>query len=203
MGTGERSDAPSPSILDFHTNEFANRVGRHVDVAAAAEGNPVEPETVLRRREDGIPCEYFERRGARGEFQDGGIRAVGDIDGALGVNRDVIAERVRAGQQDAAFSIPRLEVEALQCAPYIIAGCGSSQRTQVVRAGPERVRCLVCEDYKDRARARCARSDEYGALGCARFDANDSTVPDATDIKRTIRGRRDALWKGFHSWNGN
>src|SRR5258708_27672610 len=138
MCTVELRDATRPSILDSHTNELANRVGRHVEVAVAAEGDPVEPVTALRRRERGILCEYFERRGARGEFQDGGIRAVGDIDGALGVHRDVIAERVRAGQQDAAFSIPRLEVEALQCAPYIIAGCGSSQRTQVVRAGPER-----------------------------------------------------------------
>src|ERR1700674_2062031 len=108
MGTGERRDAPSPSILDLHTNEFANGVGRHIEVAVAAEGDPVERETALRRREGGIPCEYFERRGARGEFQDGGIRAVGDIYGALAVHRDVIAERVRAGQQDAAFSIPRL-----------------------------------------------------------------------------------------------
>src|SRR2546426_7714052 len=108
MGTGERRDAPSPSIPDFYTNEFANRVGRHVEVAVAAEGDPVEPETALRRREGEIPCEYFERRGARGEFQDGGIRAVGDIHGALGVHRDVIAERVRAGQGDASFSTPVL-----------------------------------------------------------------------------------------------
>src|SRR5712675_1382532 len=125
MCTREHRDAPSSSILDFATNEFANRVGRHVEVAVAAESDPVEPETALRRREGGIPCEYFERRGTWGEFQDRGIRAVGDIYGALAVNRDVIAERVRARQEDAAFSIPRLKVEALQRAPCITAGCRS------------------------------------------------------------------------------
>src|SRR5580700_2349621 len=38
-------------------------------------------------------------------------------------------------------------------AETLIAGCGSAQRTQVVRAGPERARCLVCENSQDRARA--------------------------------------------------
>src|ERR1700726_3055352 len=106
MGTGQRRDAPSPSILDFNTNEFASRVGRHVEVAVTAEGDPVEPKTALRRRERGIPREYLERRGARAEFQDGGIRAVGDIYGALGVHRDVIAECVSSRQRHAAFSFP-------------------------------------------------------------------------------------------------
>src|SRR5260370_25700691 len=96
MGTGERGDAPSPSILDFHANEFANRVGRHVEVAVAAEGDPVEPETALRRRKGGIPCEYFARRGARGEFQDRGIRDVGDIYVGLGCHPYVLAYRLRA-----------------------------------------------------------------------------------------------------------
>ncbi len=53
-GTGEYRDAPGPSIFDFHTQEFANGVGRHVEVAVAAEGDPVEPDTALRRREGGI-----------------------------------------------------------------------------------------------------------------------------------------------------
>src|SRR2546426_5522605 len=186
MGTGERRDAPSPSIPDFYTNEFANRVGRHVEVAIAAEGDPVEPETALRRREGGIPCEYFERRGGRGEFQDGGIRAVGDVYGAFAVHRDVIAEGVRSGQRDAAFSNTSLKIKTLQCAPCITARCRSAQRTQVVRTSPQRARCLIREHSQDRARARCARSDEYGALRCAQFDANDSTIPQAPDKKSTI-----------------
>src|SRR5690348_18480130 len=98
------------------------------------------------------------------------MRTVGDIDGALGVHGDVIAERVRAGQRDAPFSNSRLEVEALQRAPRITTGCGPAQRTQVVRASPQRARCLIREDTEDRARPRCARFDEYGALGGARFD---------------------------------
>src|SRR6266404_4531475 len=159
MCTVERRDATRPSILDFDTSEFANRVGRHVEVAVPAEGDPVESETALRRREGGIPCEYFERRGARGEFQDGGIRAVGDVYGAFAVHRDVIAEGVRAGQRDAAFSNTSLKIKTLQCAPCITAGCRSAQRTQVVRASQERVRCLIREDSQDRARARYARSD--------------------------------------------
>src|SRR6267378_4960715 len=156
MCTGERRDAPSLSILDFHTDEFANRIGRHIEVAVATEGDPVETETALRRREGGILCEHFECRRAWGEFQDGRIRAVGDIYGALGVHRDVIA-----------------------C-------CRSAEGTQVVRTSPQRARCLNREDSQDRARARCARSDEYGALRCARFDANDSTIPQAPDKKSTI-----------------
>src|SRR5882672_5471421 len=101
------------------------------------------------------------------------MRAVGDVYGARGVHGDVVAERVRAGQRDAAFSDSRLEVKALQRAPRITTGSWSAQRTQVVRASPERARCLIREDSQDRARAQCARLDEYGALGCARLDAHD------------------------------
>src|SRR5882762_5112614 len=149
MCTREHRDAPSSSILDFDTNEFANRVGRHVEVAVAAEGDPVEPETALRRREGGIPCEYFERRGTRGEFQDGGIRAVGDVYGAFAVDRDVIAEGVRTGQRNAAFSNPSLKIKTLQRAPCITAGCRSAQCTQVVRTSPQPARCLIREDSQD------------------------------------------------------
>ena len=67
--TGEFCDAPGLSILDFHTQEFASRVGRNVKVAVAAEGDPVESDTPLRRRENRVPCEYFERRGAFGSFR--------------------------------------------------------------------------------------------------------------------------------------
>src|SRR5258708_3331289 len=165
MCTVELRDATRPSILDSHTNELANRVGRHIEVAVAAEGDPVEPVTALRRREGGILCEYFERRGARGEFQDGGIRAVGDVYGAFAVHRDVITEGVTAGQRDAAFSNTSLKIKTLQCAPCITAGCRSAQRTQVVRTSPQRARYLIREHSQDRARARGARSDEYGALG--------------------------------------
>src|SRR5258708_7016357 len=125
------------------------------------------------------------------------MRAVGDVYGALSVHGDVVAERVSAGQRDAAFSNSRLEVKALQRAPRITTGCRPAQRTQVVRAGPERGRCLIREDSQDRARPCCARLDEYGAPGCPRFDAHDSTIPQAPDKKSTIASRCDAFWKGF------
>src|SRR6266446_3000365 len=50
---------------------------------------------------------------------------------------------------------------------------------------------------------RCARLDEYGALGCARFDAHDSTIPQPPDKKSTIASRCDAFWKGFFPRDGN
>src|SRR5438132_6796829 len=131
------------------------------------------------------------------------MRAVGDVYGTRGVHGDVVAERVRAGQRDAAFSNSRLKVKALQRAPRITPGCRPAKRTQVVRASPERGRCLIREDSQDRARPRCARLDEYGALGCARFDAHDSTISDAPYKERTVGGRCDALWKRFRPRNGN
>src|SRR4029077_19847531 len=131
------------------------------------------------------------------------MRAVGDIDVTLGVHGDVIAERVRAGQRDAALSNSRLEVKALQRAPGITAGCGPAQRTQVVRASPQRVRCLIREDAEDRARPRSTRLDEHTALSCARLDAHDSTLPQAPDKQSTIGSRCDALWKRFPPRKGN
>src|SRR4029077_3358057 len=131
------------------------------------------------------------------------MRAVGDIYGALSVHGDIVAERVRAGQRDGAFSDPRLEVKALQRAPRITTGSRSAQRSQVVRARPERVRCLIREDSQDRARARGARLHQYSALGRARLDAHDSTLPQAPDEKSTIGSRCDALWKGFRPRNRN
>src|SRR6267378_7244928 len=131
------------------------------------------------------------------------MRAVGDVYGARGVRSDVIAERVRAGQRDAAFSDSRLQVKALQRAPCITPGCRSAQRTQVVRARPERARRFIREDSQDRARARRARMDEYGALGCAWLDTHDSTIPQAPDEKSTIGSRCDALRKRFCPRNGN
>src|SRR2546426_2763474 len=125
------------------------------------------------------------------------MRAVGDVYRARGVHGDVVAERVRAGQRDAAFSNSRLKVKALQRAPRITPGCRPAQRTQVVRASPERGRCLIREDSQDRARPRCARLDEYGALGGERFDPPHSTIPQAPDKKSTIASRCDAFWKGF------
>src|SRR5690348_17562975 len=131
------------------------------------------------------------------------MRAVGDVYGARGVHGDVVAERVRTGQRDVAFSNSRLEVKALQRAPRITAGCGPAQRTQVVRASPQRARCLIREDSEDRARPRCPRLDEYAALGCARFDAHDSTIPQAPDKQSAIGSRCDALWKRLPPRNGN
>src|SRR4029077_1138057 len=131
------------------------------------------------------------------------MRAVGDIKGALGVRSDVIAERVRAWQRDAAFSDSRLEVKALQRAPRITAGCGPAQRTQVVRASPQRARCLIREHSQDRARPRCTRLDEHAALSCARLDAHDSTLPQAPDKQSTIGSRCDALWERFPPRKGN
>src|SRR6185312_899563 len=122
-GTGESRDASGLSILDFHPHELAGGVGRDVKIAVAAEGDPVEPGAALRRSKGGILCEYFERRGARGESENGGMRAVGDVYGARGVHGDVVAERVRAGQRDAALANSRLEVKALQRAPRITTGC--------------------------------------------------------------------------------
>ena len=56
---------PALPPLDFHTNKFASRVGRHVKVTVAAEGDPAEPcTTTSRRRKAGILREYIERRGA-------------------------------------------------------------------------------------------------------------------------------------------
>src|SRR5579864_8012532 len=67
--TVEFRDASGPSILDFHTKEFASRVGRHVKIAVAAEGDPVEPgTTALRRRKSGILREYVKGCGADREF---------------------------------------------------------------------------------------------------------------------------------------
>src|SRR5689334_14718776 len=131
------------------------------------------------------------------------MRTVGDIDGTLGIYGDVVAEGVRAGQRDAALSNSRPEVKALQRAPRITAGCGPAQRTQVVRASPQRARGLIREDSQDRARPRCARWDEHGGLGCARLDAHDSTIPQAPDKQSTIGSRCDALWKGLRPRNGN
>ncbi len=56
-GTGECRDASGPSVLDFHPHELAGRVRRDVKIAVAAEGDPVEPKTALRRSKDGILCE--------------------------------------------------------------------------------------------------------------------------------------------------
>src|SRR6266446_1886951 len=121
------------------------------------------------------------------------MRAVGDVYGARGVHGDVVAERVRAGQRDAAFSASRLEVKALQRVLCITTVCRSAQRTQVVRARPERARRFIREDSQDRARARCARLDEYSARGCARLDAHDSTIPQSPDKKSTIASRCDGF----------
>ena len=99
MVTRDLGDAPGPSPFNFHTNKFASRVVRHVKVAVAAEGYPVElGTTALSRRKAGILREYIERRGAGRELEDGGICAVGDVYGPLRVHSDVIAERVRPRQ---------------------------------------------------------------------------------------------------------
>src|SRR6266436_8514162 len=105
MVTGEFCDAPGPSILDFHTQEFASRVGRHVKIAIAAESDSVEPgTTALRRRKLEILREYVKRCGAGREFEDGGIRAVGDIYGALSVRRDVLQNACEPGSQQLCFA---------------------------------------------------------------------------------------------------
>src|SRR4029078_4172081 len=105
--------------------------------------------------------------------------------GACAVHRDVIAEGVRAGQRDAALSTARFKVKTLQRARRLTTSRRSAQRTQVVRAGPERIRCLIREHSQDRPRAQCARLDEYGALACARLDAHNPLITHTPDQQNT------------------
>src|SRR4029077_1866952 len=111
----------------------ARGVGRHIEGAVAAEGDPVQPGAVrLRRRKLRVRGEDREPRGPRGEPQNSRVGAVGHIDRAASIHSNVIAKGMRARQGDAALSAARSKIETLESTTTVAATRGSSQGTEVV-----------------------------------------------------------------------
>src|SRR4029077_2460265 len=113
--------------------------------------------------------------------------AVRDVDGSLRIHSDVIAKCVSSRQRDAALSIPCPKIKSLQRASGIAALCRCAQCTQVVRASPERVRSLICENSQNRARTQSAWLDKNRVFVRVWFDTDDPTISETADIERAVR----------------
>jgi hypothetical protein len=139
-----------PPLFDRDAKEAARGVSRHIQVAVAAEGDPIQPGAGrLRRRELRVRGEDLEPGGARGEPQNCRVCAVGHIHRTASIDGDVVAEGMRLRQQHAALGGTASQIEGLQGSAPIAPSRGATQGAQIVGAGPEGPRGLVGENAGD------------------------------------------------------
>jgi hypothetical protein len=123
----ECGDRAGLAVLDRDPEQRGRDIRRDIEIAVRPERDAVEADAILGRCERGIGCPDLERGPTRFQAVNIGREGVGDIGGAVAADDNVVAQRFRILQCEAAFRYAAREIEGLQRGALGVAGAGNAE----------------------------------------------------------------------------